>query len=205
MSRLFCLMGKSACGKDSIYQELAGDPSLLLQRVVPYTTRPRRSTEEEGREYHFVKQETFLEMKEAGRVIESRTYQTVHGPWTYFTADDGSIRREEEHSYLLVVTLEAYLALRAYYGEEHVIPLYLEVEDGERLCRALARERRQDRPDYEEMCRRFLADQKDFSEEKLEEAGIRRRYLNVDKDACIRQIRDAIGEICAGGHEADRL
>ena len=48
---------------------------------------------------------------------------------------------------------------------------------------------------YEEMCRRFLADQKDFSEENLEEAGIVRRYYNDDKVQCLEKI---IGEIQNG-------
>ena len=47
-----------------------------------------------------------------------------------------------------------------------------------RLQRALERERRQENPKYEELCRRFLADEKDFSEEKLKEAGITKRFCN---------------------------
>ena len=35
--------------------------------------------------------------------------------------------------------------------------------------RAIVREQQQDHPGYEEVCRRFLADQKDFSEDKSEE------------------------------------
>ena len=52
-----------------------------------------------------------------------------------------------------------------------------------------------EQPKYEEMCRRFLADQKDFSEENLEEAGIVRRYYNDDKVQCLEKI---IGEIQNG-------
>ena len=40
----------------------------------------------------------------------------------------------------------------------------------------------QESPKYEELCRRFLADAKDFSEEKLNEAGITRRFVNQDLD-----------------------
>ena len=43
------------------------------------------------------------------------------------------------------------------------------VEDGERLSRALNRERMQESPKYEELCRRFLSDAKDFSEERYED------------------------------------
>ncbi len=45
-------------------------------------------------------------------------------------------------------------------------------------------ERMQDEPDYAELCRRYLADRQDFSEEKLAEAGIDRRYENLDLDKC---------------------
>jgi guanylate kinase len=62
------------------------------------------------------------------------------------------------------------------------------VEDGERLERALKRERKQEEPKYEEMCRRFLADQKDFSEENIRKAGIQRRFVNEDLQECIDEI-----------------
>ena len=62
------------------------------------------------------------------------------------------------------------------------------MEDGERLARALKRERGQEMPRYEEMCRRFLADAEDFSEENLERAGIKRRFQNIDKETCMEEI-----------------
>lgn len=60
--------------------------------------------------------------------------------------------------------------------------MYVEVDDGLRLQRALDRERAQDQPKYAEMCRRFLADEEDFSEENLERAGITKRFQNTDLD-----------------------
>jgi len=82
--------------------------------------------------------------------------------------------------------------VRAYYGEEIVKPIYIEVEDGERLIRAINREKQQDTPKYEEMCRRFLADCKDFSEEKILECGIKKRYINNDIEKCILEIKKDI-------------
>ena len=70
--------------------------------------------------------------------------------------------------------------------------VYIEVEDGERLIRAVKREKEQETPKYEELCRRFLADQEDFSEEKIKEAGISRRFENDDLDVCVRNITDFI-------------
>ena len=121
-------------------------------------------------------------------------YQTVHGPWYYFTADDGQVALEK-NSYLGIGTLESYLKLKEYYGEEFLCPLYVEVEDGIRLERALKRERKQQQPKYAEMCRRFLADEKDFSEENLTRLGIRERFSNRDKEKCLDEI---IGEIRHG-------
>lgn len=59
-----------------------------------------------------------------------------------------------------------------------MVPLYVEVDDRLRLSRALERERKQTEPKYAEMCRRFLADCEDFTEEKIAEAGIVRRFSN---------------------------
>lgn len=198
MNKIFYLMGKSASGKDTIYELLKGDPSLNLRTVVLYTTRPMRSGEVEGVTYHFVSTERLKEIldsqTEKKSLIELRTYQTIHGPWSYFTLDDGQFNLEKE-DIIMVGTLESYHAMKEYFSGEKVVPLYIEVEDGERLTRALAREKKQDHPKYEEMCRRFLADQKDFSEERLAEEGVVTRYPNKDLDTCLQLIREAIRKV----------
>ena len=40
------------------------------------------------------------------------------------------------------------------------------------------------------MCRRFLADCEDFSEEKIAEAGITRRFQNDDLQRCRKEIEE---------------
>ena len=67
MGRLFCVMGKSASGKDSLFKRLAADPQLGLHTVVPYTTRPIRQGETDGVEYHFTDEDGFLVLKNAGK------------------------------------------------------------------------------------------------------------------------------------------
>lgn len=191
MNRIFYLMGKSASGKDTVYQRLLEKPELRLQRIVLYTTRPIRQGEQEGREYYFTDEEMLRQFRERGRLIEARSYHTVHGIWSYFTADDGQIDLERA-SYLGIGTLESYMKLSEYYGKETVVPLYIEVEDGERLSRAVARERKQRNPRYAELCRRFLADCEDFSEEKLRAAGITKRIENVSLDECTAEIEKII-------------
>lgn len=75
---IFYLMGKSAVGKDTVYQKLLVK-FPMLRPLVPYTTRPQRQGEEEGREYHFVGEEQFLCLRESGRMIEERAYRTEKG------------------------------------------------------------------------------------------------------------------------------
>ena len=185
MSKIFYLMGKSASGKDTIYRKVK-EQMLELKTIVIYTTRPIREGEQNGREYHFVDDDKLKELQEAGKVIELREYNTVHGIWKYFTADDGQF--DGDDNYLAIGTLESYVKLRDYFGQERLVPIYVEVEDGLRLERALARERMQATPKYEEMCRRFLADAADFSVDNLKEAGITRKFINVDMDKCVGEI-----------------
>ena len=180
-------MGKSASGKDHIYARLAAHEGLGLKKLVLYTTRPIRAEEENGKQYYFVDDKKLEEFRSSGNLIEARAYHTVHGIWNYFTADDGSVDLSKT-SYLAIGTLESYQNLKAYYGASALCPIYVEVEDGERLKRAIAREETQKEPRYEELCRRFLADAEDFSEEKLEQAGIEKRFFNKNLETCLSEI-----------------
>ena len=75
-----------------------------------------------------------------------------------------------------------------YFGEENLVPIYIEVRDDLRLERAIKRERLQKSPKYAEMCRRFLADEKDFSEDKLKEIGVENRFQNIEFEKCLSEI-----------------
>ena len=187
MGKIFCLMGKSASGKDTIYSRLLQHEELNLKHVVPYTTRPIRSGETDGETYFFCTEEEALRMEREGKIIALRAYHTGHGIWKYFTADDGQIRLDLA-DYLLIGTLETYEKIRAYYGNENVCPVYVWVDDGVRLERALVRERSQREPKYAEMCRRFLADEEDFSVENLNRLGISRRFENRDVEKILEEI-----------------
>ena len=191
MGKIFCIMGKSATGKDTIYKSLFQNSELGLKKIVSYTTRPIREGEEEGVEYHFTDVQTLKLLEEQGKVIECRSYDTIYGIWYYFMVKDSQIDLTQ-NDYLIIGTLESYLKIRDYFGKEKVVPIYIELEDGERLTRALIREKTQREPKYEELCRRFLADCQDFSYEKLEKAGIGKYYANDDLESCIDEIKEQI-------------
>ncbi len=198
MGKLYYLIGKSSTGKDTILKALLEDKKLGLSEVIQYTTRPKRDGETEGVEYHFIDLETADAYQKAGKIIEIRAYNTVHGIWKYMMVDDGAMDLDAR-DYAAVGTAEAYRQVRAYFPEGKVVPIYIDVEKGERIYRALMRERASDHPKYEEMCRRFLADEKDFSEEKLVEAGlvgpdgkIVNRIENKELAACVKQVKALI-------------
>lgn len=193
MGRIYYIFGKSSTGKDTIYKQILADQNLNLNSVVLYTTRPIRDGEIPDVTYHFVTEDDFQRLKADGRIIEDRAYTTIHGLWRYFTVNDEALDLEHK-DYLIIGVLSSYLSIRDYFGEENVVPIYIEVPDGIRLQRALDRENKPENGKYVEMCRRFVADSEDFSEDKLEAASLRRRFVNDDLNRCIEEISEFIKE-----------
>lgn len=194
MGKIVQIMGKSASGKDTIYQALLRENKYGLKRVIPYTTRPIRSGEAEGREYHFCTNDEAKKMMDEGRVIEIRGYYTVGGLWQYFTADDGQIDLSK-NNYLIIGTPKSYEKMKEYFGEESLVPIYIYLDNGDRLQRALNREKLQKSPNYAEMCRRYLADEEDFSKERLDAAGINGGFKNTELKSTIRMIEEYLGKV----------
>lgn len=193
MGRIFYIMGKSSSGKDTIYKKLLEEKEFDFKTLVPYTTRPMRNREKNGVDYFFTDEAGLERIRQEGRLIELRSYHTVLGIWNYFTVDDGQLDLAN-YNYLMVGTLQSWQAMRRYFGDESLVPVLIELDDGVRLQRALDREKAQDEPKYAEMCRRFLADEADFSESKIREAGIGRRFVNNVLTDCLEEIRAYIRE-----------
>lgn len=191
MGKIFCIMGKSSSGKDTMFKFLKEDKDLDLIPVIPYTTRPKRNNETEGVEYHFIDETALQQYAQSGKIIEKREYHTVNGIWYYCTIDDGKIDLSCGN-YIVIATLEAYYNLKVYFGKERVVPIYIAVADALRLERAFAREKQQQSPNYDELRRRFLADNTDFSSEKLEANHIQTVYCNEKLDDCFNLIKKDI-------------
>lgn len=203
MGKIFCLIGKSSCGKDTLYKRILSEGNLPLKTLVSYTTRPIRDGEKNGVEYYFLTEEQLTALEEENKIIELRAYHTVHGIWKYFTVNDHQIDLAK-NDYLVIGTLESFQKLQAYFGGDRLVPLYIEVDPGERLQRALNRERLQQEPKYAELCRRFLADEADFSSEKLTRAGITKVFHNNNLDDCLRELITYIENIlCFSQEKAD--
>ena len=183
-------MGKSCAGKDSLYNIIKNDKDLNLEPVIRYTTRPIRDGETDGETYHFVDEDGYGKYRDRGKIIEEQVYHTMHGDWRYFTADDGSIDLDKRN-YVAIGVLDSYAGTRDYFGSDKVMPIYIHLDDGERLRRALNRERLPENGRYAEMCRRFLSDAEDFSEERIKQLGISEDAIfeNDDLEDCAKRIK----------------
>ena len=191
MGKIIYIMGKSSSGKDTIFRNLLTEKSLHLMQIVPYTTRPIRVGEENGQEYFFTDEAGFQKLKSENMVIEDRAYQTYHGLWRYFTVNDKQMDLSK-NDYIIIGTLESYTKTRDFFGSDVMLPVLIDLDDGVRLQRALNREKKQSQPKYEELCRRFLADSEDFSEENIKAAGIVARFYNEKLSHCTKEIVEYI-------------
>lgn len=191
MGKVFCIMGKSGSGKDTIFKEIIKDNSLNLKKIVGYTTRPKRVEENDGVEYNFIDDDMINKFIQKNKVIELRKYDTVNGIWYYGTMDDGQINLQT-NSYIVISTLESYSSFKKYFGSNNVIPLYIDVDDGIRLQRILNREMSEHSPNYKEICRRFIADSEDFSNKNLKLNGIEKIYSNNNLVECIADVKNNI-------------
>lgn len=210
MGRIFVVMGKTSSGKDTVYKKVLDSLGVSLgdaapKTVVIYTTRPMRPGEANGVEYFFATEEELQRLREQGKVIEERCFHTVHGPWYYFTVNDGQIDLKN-HSYFMINTLAGFEMIQKYYkensrqsSEELVIPIYIEADPKDRLLRYINRESLQKNPNYKEVCRRFLADEEDFAEEELIRLGITKRYFNQDLEACCSEIEADVEALLGRG------
>lgn len=189
--RIFCLMGKSASGKDTIYSKVLSTlerDGFDIAQVVTYTTRPKRTPERDGDEYFFLSGAELDEKLMEGQVIERRDYNTEYGMWSYATLDDGQISGNRD--YLVIGTPDVYESFATYFSREQVIPILVVIDDGTRLMRALTREMQQESPKYDEMCRRYLSDKRDFDE--IDAAEGVAKFTNRDADECAAEIAEFI-------------
>ena len=189
MTKIYYIMGKSAVGKDTIYKRIR--EKIDIKNYTLYTTRPIRVGEKEGVDYFFVTDKEIEKFEKEGMIIESRTYNTVQGPWTYATILDEQLKKQG--NILTIGTLESYAKIKKYFEKDkeiQVIPIYITVNNEELKRRAVTREKKQQKPNFEEVERRIKADNIDFSKEKLEQCGITKKetFENYDLETCVDEI-----------------
>lgn len=131
-------VGKSASGKDYFLNQDV--KSGKYERVVSYTTRPKRSREVNGRDYYFVSKDMFLEMQKTGRLAESRSYNTlVEGKEDIWYYGSPYLTDYKDKNYVAVVDIQGAIDYIKKYGSAYVVINFVEVSDEIREARAIKR------------------------------------------------------------------
>ena len=194
---IFCILGKSSVGKDTLINRLT-TANTELSKIVPITTRPPRKYEKDGHEYYFTNKKSFMKMVENGHLMEHRKYDIINKSgntetWFYGT------RFPKSDVSILTGSLEMYDTITSHPKvKDYIIyPIYVTIPDEERLYRMISRENKNHHPNYREVARRFVSDNSDFSDEKLKSLGITEEctFVNMDLNSVTDEISNHIKEI----------
>lgn len=157
--KIIALFGESGSGKDTVLKELCRGKEY--NKIISVTTRPIREKELQGVDYDFVDSIGFAEKLLSGDLIEATSFRD----WFYGT-DIKSLNKEKINVGVFnIASIECLLED----NRLKVYPIYLYSSNKTRLLRSLEREIN---PDCEEICRRFLADKKDFCDIPFEYISI---------------------------------
>lgn len=148
--KILAIYGMSAAGKDTLMSSLLEKDGL--NKIVLTTSRPQRDNEIDGRDYFFKKKKEIL------RDRDNYLWPIEYNDWIY-AINKNAIKEDE----INVGVFNPYWMTKLFEDKnEHIDLMAIEVlaSDKTRLMRSLTRE---ERPDCDEICRRFIADKADFS------------------------------------------
>lgn len=150
---ILAICGKSATGKTCLSRWLVGDLAargIKCQEIVSDTTRPPRSGEIDGKDYHFVTEKEFADKEH----LEESTFRG----WRYGTPEDAI----KDGINIGVFNTDGMKSLLSYRRKYVIIPVLLEDKLIVRLHRSYDREGKW----HWEYIRRAMADRKDFKQFK---------------------------------------
>lgn len=151
--KIVALFGESGCGKDTIKKYLFLEKPDLFYPIVMSTTRPKRDYEKEDFDYHFLTPEEFTQKIFNGDILEAQMFND----WAYGLDANDLV---EDKINIGAFSIDSIETILEQCPNIELIPIRIVVDDKTRLERAMNRE---ENPNCEEICRRFLSDKKDFS------------------------------------------
>lgn len=174
-------MGKAGAGKDSAMQSLLKYHPNTFHEIISCTSRPMRDYEKDGINYHFLTKEEFFEQINKNRMLE----YTCFNNWYYGTCFDNLV----EDKINIGVYNPSGVRLLISNPNVEILPIYIDASKKIRLLRQLNRE---DKPDVDEIIRRYSADELDFAD--LNDINFQSVLNeNIDLIECARRIRCIIG------------
>ena len=147
--KILALFGESSSGKDTILNQIVS--VCDVNKIISCTTRPKRDYEREGIDYYYLGNDEFGEEVINGNMLEA----TEFNGWFYGTRLSELKEDKVNIGVFNIAGVECLLED----SRLEVLPVYIMAYDKTRLLRALTREKK---PNCHEICRRFLADEKDF-------------------------------------------
>ena len=155
---ILAICGKSASGKDTLAKSLSASisPYYRTNLIISDTTRPKRNSEQNGVDYNFLSERTFLQNIQDNKYFE----YTVFRKWYYGTNKNSVSNDAVNIGVFNVAGLEHMVYLQHWYN---IIPIYLDLNLEERLKRSYKREHK-----FKfEFIRRAFVDEKDFKDIRM--------------------------------------
>ena len=149
--KVLALFGKSGAGKDTIQKWLT--TNYNMNGIISCTTRPPRDYERDGIHYHFLSNEEFAQKVLNMSMLEA----TVFNDWCYGTPIESLKEDKINVGVFNIQGIECLLQD----NRLDILPIFIDCSDKKRLLRYIKREKV---PNCLEICRRFITDEKDFSD-----------------------------------------
>lgn len=143
IKKIFCILGLTASGKDSITTEVS--KQLNIPILVSHTSRPMRTGEIKDQTYHYVDNDFF----DKNTFLEHREYNTEYGIWKYGLHENEL--KDKPYS-LFIVDSIGYNELANKLGKDKLISIFIEVDEN------ILRERHSKRGDCEKEFTRRIQD-----------------------------------------------
>lgn len=110
---IFVFTGPDGSGRKTV-ADMVGS-TLGLPKVLSYTTRPKRASEVEGQDYHFISKDEFMQAKVDGEFIET---DEINGNWYGIKEQDIADLFETNNFIYLVLNAHGARVLKKVYGEK---------------------------------------------------------------------------------------
>ena len=121
---ILIITGPSGVGKNTIIDALS--KKINFNFSVSHTTRPKRVSEIDGKDYYFISNDKFQEMINNNELVEYEEY----GGFIY-----GTSREQLEQNGLVILDLEVNGATKLLNNNEDFIGLFIDIEDEELIKR----------------------------------------------------------------------
>lgn len=159
---IIVLVGCTSSGKDTILKELISSSNLNVKPIISFTSRPMRSGEVDGREYHFITKEDMLKKISNDEFIEVRSYDVAGSDVWYYGIGEDSICLTSEDTYATIVDISGLQEIKSYLEKHNKLnsltSIFIDCSAQIRILRALQREGKLNDLQVAEICRRNLDD-----------------------------------------------